>query len=149
MAWQVSVCASLRAKRKAAHNLPWFDIACKEKRRVLTEAVQTGQSVHACEIVRKRYKLQVRWSKRVRTQWKKEVFLDRSYAKDPDELISILMLVEKVSLAADQPESRAVGQTLVTLVHPGCADKNSYSFQCIQDAVQKDVGPYTVQHFGS
>eukprot|EP00983_Pelagomonas_calceolata_P075213 1152901-Pelagomonas_calceolata.AAC.1 len=34
----------------------------------------------------------------------------------PSELVSILMLDEKVSPAADQPESRAVGQTpLVTL----------------------------------
>eukprot|EP00967_Tisochrysis_lutea_P135906 scaffold241757_cov22-Tisochrysis_lutea.AAC.1 len=75
MARQVSVCAALCAKRKGAHNPTWFDAACKEKRCVLREPVRTGQSVYACEIVQKWYKIQVRWSKRVHTQRQKEVIL--------------------------------------------------------------------------
>eukprot|EP00983_Pelagomonas_calceolata_P107156 1159312-Pelagomonas_calceolata.AAC.9 len=60
--------------------------ACKEKRHMFREAVQTGQSVHvhACQVVRKRYKVQVRWSKRVHTQRQKEVVLNGLYAKDLD-----------------------------------------------------------------
>eukprot|EP00983_Pelagomonas_calceolata_P105367 1159123-Pelagomonas_calceolata.AAC.9 len=85
MARQISACAPLRAKQKGAHSPPWFDAACKEKRRVLREAVQTGQPVHVFEFVRRRYNIQVRWSKRVHTQRQKEVFLNRyMYAKDPD-----------------------------------------------------------------
>ena len=84
MARQVSVCAHLRAKQQRTHNPPWFDIACKENLRSLREAVRSGQPVHALEIVRRRYKIQVRWSKRVYTHRQKEIFLGRLHAKDPD-----------------------------------------------------------------
>eukprot|EP00983_Pelagomonas_calceolata_P057555 1145117-Pelagomonas_calceolata.AAC.2 len=79
MARRASVCALLHAKQRGAHNPPWFDAACREQRCALRTAVQTGQSVHACEIVQKRYKIQVRWSKRVLTQRQKEVFLNRGW----------------------------------------------------------------------
>eukprot|EP00983_Pelagomonas_calceolata_P056568 1144650-Pelagomonas_calceolata.AAC.1 len=43
MAGLVSVCGPLRASWKGAHSPPWFDAACKEKRCVFMEALQTGR----------------------------------------------------------------------------------------------------------
>ena len=64
----VSVCGPLRASWRGAHSPPWFDAACREKRRVFMEALRTGQPLHAREFVRRQYKIQVRWSKRAHTR---------------------------------------------------------------------------------
>eukprot|EP00983_Pelagomonas_calceolata_P079677 1154795-Pelagomonas_calceolata.AAC.1 len=45
---------------------------------------QSRQSVNAYEIMRKRYTIKVRWSKRMRTQRQREVFLNSSYVKNLD-----------------------------------------------------------------
>eukprot|EP00983_Pelagomonas_calceolata_P025327 794668-Pelagomonas_calceolata.AAC.1 len=37
----VSVCGPLRASWRDAHSPPWFDAACREKRCVFMEALQT------------------------------------------------------------------------------------------------------------
>jgi len=78
----VSVCAHLRGKG-GAHSPPWFDAECKEKRTALREAVRSGQATHACEFLRRRYKVHVRWAKRVYTRRKRDLFLHRFYSKDP------------------------------------------------------------------
>ena len=69
----VSVCAHLRGKG-GAHSPPWFVVECKEKRRALREAVCTGQATHACEFLRRRYKVHVRWAKRVYTRRQRDLF---------------------------------------------------------------------------
>jgi exonuclease III len=82
MARHVSVCASLRPKR--ARNPPWFDAECMAKRRALLDAVRSGQAVHACQFLRKQFRLQTRRAKRAHTKYQKAVFLDRLYRKDPE-----------------------------------------------------------------
>eukprot|EP00983_Pelagomonas_calceolata_P003169 103762-Pelagomonas_calceolata.AAC.1 len=37
----VSMCGPLRASQRGAHSPLWFDAACREKRRVFMEALQT------------------------------------------------------------------------------------------------------------
>eukprot|EP00983_Pelagomonas_calceolata_P020112 634919-Pelagomonas_calceolata.AAC.1 len=64
----VSVCGPLHASRRGTHSPPWFDAACREERRMFMEALRTGQPLHAREFVRRRYKIQIRWSKRAYTQ---------------------------------------------------------------------------------
>ena len=53
MAGQISVCGPLRVARKGAHSPPWFDAVCKETRRAFTEALNTGQPLHACAFLQK------------------------------------------------------------------------------------------------
>eukprot|EP00983_Pelagomonas_calceolata_P010889 352576-Pelagomonas_calceolata.AAC.1 len=77
MAGLASVCGPLRASRKGAHSPPWFDAACKEKRRVFMEALRTGQLLHARDYVRRQYKIQIRWSKRAYTQRQRDLSLGR------------------------------------------------------------------------
>ena len=84
MAGLVSVCGPLRASRRGKHSPPWFDAACREKRRVFVEALRSGAPLHAREFVRRQYKIQVRWSKRAYTRRQRDVFLGRLYSKDPD-----------------------------------------------------------------
>ena len=79
----VSVCAHLR-RRGGAHSPPWFDAECAEKRRLLREAVRSGQAAHACDFLRKDYKVHVRWAKRVFTRLQRDVFLGLFKGKDPE-----------------------------------------------------------------
>eukprot|EP00983_Pelagomonas_calceolata_P023467 739235-Pelagomonas_calceolata.AAC.1 len=48
------------------------------------EALRTGQPLHARKFVRRQYKIQVRWSKRVYTRRQRDIFLGRLYSKDSD-----------------------------------------------------------------
>eukprot|EP00983_Pelagomonas_calceolata_P009672 313149-Pelagomonas_calceolata.AAC.1 len=80
----VSVCGPLRASQRGARSPPWFDAACRGKRRVFMEALRTGQPLHAREFVRRQCKIQVQWSKRAYTWRQRDVFLGRLYSEDPD-----------------------------------------------------------------
>ena len=84
MAGQVSVCGPLRAAQKGQHSPPWFDAVCKEERPAFMKALNTGQPLHARDILKKRYKLQVRWAKRAHTSKQRDVFLGRLASKAPD-----------------------------------------------------------------
>ena len=47
-------------------------------------ALKTGQPLHAQEVLRRQYRLQVRWAKRAHTRKQRDVFLGRLACKDPD-----------------------------------------------------------------
>ena len=71
------------------HDPPWFDVHCKEKRRLFRTAVQDSQAVHACNFAKKESRAQTRRAKRVYTQCQKVAFLDKLFNKNP-ELHAIL-----------------------------------------------------------
>eukprot|EP00983_Pelagomonas_calceolata_P133806 1162000-Pelagomonas_calceolata.AAC.1 len=50
---KISVCAPLRAGRTGSCYSPKSDAACKQKRKVFREAVQSGQAEHACKLYSK------------------------------------------------------------------------------------------------
>ena len=79
----VSVCAHLR-RRGGANTPPWFDAECAEKRRLLREAIRSGQASHACDFLRKDYKVHVRWSKRLFARLQRDIFLGHFKNKDSE-----------------------------------------------------------------
>lgn len=96
MSRHAHVCAPLHTKQKGAHSPSWFDIACKETWQAQRMAVQTGQLVHACEIVRKQNKIQVSWSnletRNFGTSDTRESSPIRLYAEDPAVHATSMML---------------------------------------------------------
>ena len=50
MAGQLSVCGTLRARRRGAHSPPWFDAVCREKCYVFMGALRAGLPLNACEL---------------------------------------------------------------------------------------------------
>lgn len=86
MARHVSVCAPLRRQRagQAVSRPPWFDGACKMRKRELLNAVRTGQAVHAVRFLKKQYRVQTRRSKRTHIRAQRAKFLDLFWHKHPE-----------------------------------------------------------------
>jgi hypothetical protein len=67
--WVTNQCLYFITVSKGVCDLPWFDILCKEKRRLFRVAVQGGQAVHACKFAKNEYRhVQTRRAERAQKQ---------------------------------------------------------------------------------
>lgn len=86
MSKSVSVCATLRQQRAglAVSRPPWFDAACRARKRELLAAAHAGCAMHAYRFLKQQYRAQTRRSKRAYTRLQRDVVLRRYQLKQPE-----------------------------------------------------------------